>query len=96
MLEKREVIIPVDGELIKQLSSRRLQYDARARIQLEPKDSLRARGLPSPDRAEAAIGAAVIVYRDPYSKCVTAETLSGIMFGGNGQALFDFEPVTFE
>ena len=29
LLEKREVILPVDGELLKQLSSRRLQYDAK-------------------------------------------------------------------
>ena len=37
LLEKREVILPVDGELLKQLSSRRLQYDSKARIQLDPK-----------------------------------------------------------
>ena len=47
LLEKREVILPVDGELLKQLSSRRLQYYAKARIQLEPKESMRARGLSS-------------------------------------------------
>ena len=45
LLEKREVILPVDGELLKQLSSRRLQYDSKARIQLEPKESMRSRGL---------------------------------------------------
>jgi hypothetical protein len=43
LLEKREVILPVDGELLKQLSSRRLQYDSKARIQLEPKESMRNR-----------------------------------------------------
>jgi hypothetical protein len=43
---------------MKQLSSRRFQYDHKARIQLEPKDSLRVRGLASPDRADAVIGAA--------------------------------------
>jgi hypothetical protein len=58
LLEKRELILPVDGELLKQLSGRRLQYDARSRIQLEPKESMRARGLSSPDRADAVIGAA--------------------------------------
>ena len=57
-LEKRELILPVDGEFLKQLSSRRLQYDSKARIQLEPKEMMRARGLPSPDRADALIGAA--------------------------------------
>ena len=49
-LEKRTLILPFDGELLKQLSSRRLQYDSKARIQLEPKDKMRARGLSSPDR----------------------------------------------
>ncbi len=57
-LEKRILILPPDQDLMKQLSSRRLQYDHKARIQLEPKDSLRVRGLPSPDRADAVIGAA--------------------------------------
>ena len=60
LLEKREVVLPVDGELLKQLSSRRLQYDTKARIQLEPKESMRSRGLSSPDRADAIIGAAVM------------------------------------
>jgi hypothetical protein len=41
LLEKRQVILPVDGKLLKQLSSRRLQYDAKARIQLEPKSQPR-------------------------------------------------------
>jgi hypothetical protein len=45
LLEKRQVILPVDGELLKQVASRRLQYDSKARIQLEPKESMRARGL---------------------------------------------------
>ena len=43
-LEKRLLILPADGELMKQLSSRRLQYDHKARMQLEPKDSMRTRG----------------------------------------------------
>jgi hypothetical protein len=45
---------------LKQLSSRRLQYDSKARIQLESKESMRGRGLSSPDRADAVIGAAVM------------------------------------
>jgi len=60
LLEKREVILPVDGELLKQLSGRRLQYDSKARIQLEPKELMRSRGLSSPDRADAVIGATVM------------------------------------
>ena len=45
---------------MKQLSSRRLQYDSKARIQLESKESMHARWLTSPDRADAVIGAAVM------------------------------------
>jgi hypothetical protein len=80
------LILPVDGELLRQLSNRRLQYDSKAGIQLEPKDSMRARGLPSPDRADAVIGA------------VTADLLAGMRFGGlsGSRTLFNCEPVTFE
>jgi hypothetical protein len=97
LLEKREVILPVDGELLKQLSGRRLQYDAKKRIQLEPKESMRARGLGSPDRADAMIGAATASLAG-LSGAVTAETLAGIRFGPprGGRALFDSEPLTFD
>ena len=56
-LEKRKVILPNDGELIKQLSTRRRFYDEHNRIKLERKVSMRTRGQPSPDRADAIIGA---------------------------------------
>jgi phage terminase large subunit len=94
LLEKREVILPIDGELLKQLSSRRLQYDSKARIQLEPKESMRGRGLSSPDRADAVIGAAVPCF----TGSITMDTLAGMQVGPpqGGRALFDFEPVTFE
>jgi hypothetical protein len=95
LLEKREVILPVDGELLKQLSSRRLQYDHKARIQLEPKDSMRARGLSSPDRADAVIGAAVQGLPGFGSGAITAADLDLIKFGGPN-ALFDPEPLLFD
>jgi hypothetical protein len=97
LLEKREVILPVDGELLKQLSSRRLRYDSKARIQLEPKESMRARGLSSPDRADAVIGAAVMSLPG-FTGSITLDTLAGMQFGRpyGGRALFDSEPVTFD
>ena len=95
LLEKREVILPVDGELLKQLSSRRLQYDAKARIQLEPKESMRARGLSSPDRADAVIGATVQGLPGFGSGAITAADLDRITFGGP-RLLFDPEPLLFD
>jgi hypothetical protein len=95
LLEKREVILPVDGELLKQLSSRRLQYDAKARIQLEPKELMRARGLPSPDRADAVIGAAVQGLPGFRSGAITSSDLDRIKFGG-ARLLFDPEPLLFD
>jgi hypothetical protein len=97
LLEKREVILPVDGELLKQLSGRRLQYDGKARIQLEPKEMMRARGLSSPDRADAVIGAAVMSLPG-FTGSITLDTLAGMQFGRpyGGRALFDSEPVTFD
>jgi hypothetical protein len=97
LLEKREVILPADGELLKQLSSRRLQYDSKARIQLEPKESMRSRGLSSPDRADAIIGAAVMSLPG-FTGSITMDTLAGMHFGRppGGRALFDLEPVTFD
>ena len=91
------MILPVDGELLKQLSSRRLQFDAKARIQLETKESMRSRGLSSPDRADAVIGAAVMSLPG-FSGSITMDDLAGIQFGRpqGGRALFEFEPLTFE
>jgi hypothetical protein len=89
------VILPVDGELLKQLSSRRLQYDSKARIQLEPKDNMRARGLSSPDRADAVIGAAVQALPGFGSGAITLADLEGIKFGGARQ-LFNPEPLLFD
>jgi phage terminase large subunit len=97
LLEKREVILPVDGELLKQLSGRRLQYDSKARIQLEPKESMRARGLSSPDRADAVIGAGVMCLPG-FTGAITRDTLAGMQFGSpqGGRVLFDSEPLTFD
>jgi hypothetical protein len=59
LLERKLIILPEDPELLRQLTSRKIQYDAQARIQLEPKERMRARGLNSPDRADAIIGASI-------------------------------------
>jgi len=85
------------GELLEQLSTRWLQYDSKARIQLESKESMRGRGLSSPDRADAIIGAAVMSLPG-FTGGITMHTLAGMQFGRpqGGRMLFDLEPVTFD
>jgi phage terminase large subunit len=54
---KQEVCLINDPTLISQLVTRRVAFDGRGRIKLETKEELDARGLRSPDRADAVIGA---------------------------------------
>jgi hypothetical protein len=55
-IEKGEIILPNDPELVAQLTSRRGWPDSKGRLQLESKQEMRARGLSSPDRADAVLG----------------------------------------
>lgn len=45
--------LPPDDKLASQLTSIKYKTDNRGRIQIESKDSMRSRGLPSPDRADS-------------------------------------------
>ena len=56
-IERAEVILPDDRELFAQITSRRAFPNSRGQIALESKEHLRARGLNSPDRADAVLGA---------------------------------------
>jgi hypothetical protein len=56
-IERKEIILPNDPALIAQLSTRMGWPDSKGRLQVEPKDKMRSRGLPSPDRADAVLGA---------------------------------------
>jgi len=60
LIKRRQIIIPNDEKLIAQLTSRRKLYDSKGREKLESKADLRARGIESPDRADALIGAIVL------------------------------------
>ena len=60
LIERRAAIIPNDEKLVAQLTSRRKQYDSKGREKLESKADLRARGVESPDRADALIGAIIL------------------------------------
>ena len=49
----RRIRIPQDTELTAELSELRYRYNSQGRLLLESKDDMRARGVPSPDRADA-------------------------------------------
>jgi hypothetical protein len=68
LIERRQISIPNDEKLIAQLTSRRKLYDSKGRERLESKADLAARGVESPDRADALIGAlAMRLTADPYA-----------------------------
>ena len=48
-------IDPADDQLAAQLGSIKYKYTARGQVQIESKDDMRKRGLPSPDRADAVM-----------------------------------------
>lgn len=52
-LRNGEVQLPDDGVLVEQLAALRYSYSSMGQILIESKDQIRARGLPSPDRADA-------------------------------------------
>lgn len=52
-IERGEIILKADERLISQLTSRKQKPRSDGRLQLESKEEMRRRGLPSPDRAEA-------------------------------------------
>ena len=45
--------IPHDAELIAELASLRYRYNSRGKVLMESKESMKSRGLPSPDKADA-------------------------------------------
>ncbi len=55
-IERKEVILPDDPTLIAQLTCRHVFPNSRGQLTLETKEHMRARGLQSPDRAEAVLG----------------------------------------
>jgi phage terminase large subunit len=68
LIERRIISIPNDEKLIAQLTSRRKLYDSKGRERLESKADLAGRGVESPDRADALIGAIMQgIGSDPYA-----------------------------
>lgn len=56
-ISRHEIVLINDPTLVSQLTSRKTTYDARGRLGIEKKDDMAARGVKSPDRADAVIGA---------------------------------------
>jgi hypothetical protein len=56
-IERGRIILPNDKELVAQLTSRLGWPNSRGKLELESKQAMRARGLGSPDRADAVLGA---------------------------------------
>ena len=48
-----QIAIPNDHQLMGELAALRYSYDSQGRVQMESKDAIRQRGLPSPDKADA-------------------------------------------
>ena len=48
-----DISIPDDHQLMGELAALRYSYDSQGRVQMESKDAMRQRGLPSPDKADA-------------------------------------------
>lgn len=73
-------IDPLDDDLLGQLSNLKYRVDSKGRIQIESKDDMKKRGLPSPDRADtmamafAAVGSKAIQRRSAraYKRFVSA------------------------
>lgn len=63
---------PEDEELAAQLSALRYTYTRRGQIQIESKDDMRKRGMPSPDRADGVMLAVNEPVADGYSDSIRA------------------------
>lgn len=82
-IEKGEAILPNDPELVAQLTSRRGWPDNKGRLQLESKQDMRGRGLPSPDRADAVLGTMMPAHGNGWD----ANTLKGVVIGASDNRL---------
>ena len=53
--EEQTIKIPNDEDLIGQLATIRVEYTSRGQLKVEPKETMRRRSLPSPDKADALL-----------------------------------------
>jgi phage terminase large subunit len=91
LIEERKMILPDDPVFFQQATNRRVEYTANQKLRAESKESMRNRGVASPDRADAIFGAMTCQGFGG----ITLETLKGIKFGGPGYRMFPSTAVTF-
>ena len=60
-----QIDIPADNQLMGELAALRYSYDSQGRVLIESKESMRQRGLPSPDKADALMLAFLEPARKP-------------------------------
>lgn len=82
MVETGEVVVPAEDEVLhRQLTTRRLAYNSRGKLQIEAKDKMKERGLGSPDRADALVlafagmGKALAGYGKQAGRCPSFDDL---------------------
>ena len=51
--QNRRIRIPKDAELITELAALRYRINSSGKVMIESKETIRGRGLPSPDKADA-------------------------------------------
>ena len=79
----RRIRIPRDTELISELAALRYRYDSRGRLLMESKDSIRKRGAPSPDKADALMLAFLDDYSDEFYRVGPLnQTIGGYEYDG--------------
>ena len=82
-LEAGTLVLPADDELLEEIAAQRVEFDARGRIALAPKDEIRAALGRSPDRADAiAMACAPVEARWTEPPAHSIE-IAGITFGND-------------
>ena len=65
LFSAEQIDIPADNQLMGELAALRYGYDGQGRVLIESKESMRQRGLPSPDKADALMLAFLETPRKP-------------------------------
>jgi hypothetical protein len=90
LIEERKLILPDDSVFIQQATNRRIEYSPSQKLRAESKESMRNRGVSSPDRADAVFGAMVC---SGIGTGIGIEDVKYLTLGS--RALFDNVPITF-